>query len=277
MALEPDDPPLMTTFYGVDASAVLLDPRWKAGYQLLARRGNRFIVLADAVAERLVATGFPEERISVWNIGIDLAPFLAVDRPPRTGPFKVLCAARFVEKKGHRTLLDATSRLARTHEVRVTLVGYGPLREAIARQVEALGLAAAVRIVDTTEVADFTGLLARELAAHDAFVLASTTAPDGDDEGGPALTVVDAQAAGLPVIVTPFVGHERSVVDGETGIVVAEDAEALRAAMARLADDDDLSGALGRRGRAFVAGAFAVEGQNALLCEIYEEVADGAR
>ncbi len=57
--------PLVTTFYGVDASACLRDPRWLDRYAPLFCNGARFIVLADAVSNRLTTHGVPSERIRV--------------------------------------------------------------------------------------------------------------------------------------------------------------------------------------------------------------------
>src|SRR5712692_10016283 len=98
--------PMITTFYGVDASHCVRSPYWIPRFQRLFREGDLFIVLCDEVIDRLAAIGCPRDRMRVWDIGIPLEeyPF----RPPRpTQDARLLCVARFVEKKGHAVLLES--------------------------------------------------------------------------------------------------------------------------------------------------------------------------
>src|SRR5439155_20199831 len=135
-----------------------------------------------------------------------------------------LVAARFVEKKGHSYLFEAFDRLVRDGlDASLTMVGYGPDKEQIAMNVRRRGLSERVAIIDTQLAPNFVDIFRRALETHDIFVLPSTTSAAGDDEGGPALTMVCAQAAGLPVISTPFAGAERSVLEGVTGLFCRQD------------------------------------------------------
>jgi colanic acid/amylovoran biosynthesis glycosyltransferase len=264
--------PLVTTFYGADVSQCLRDPRWLARYTRLFEIGSAFIVLTDSVVPRLVDAGCPSELIRVWNIGIDFSLYPRRDRQPSADSVRLLCAARFVEKKGHSTLLRAVARLRQETDVRLTLMGYGPLLPHILSLAEDLGLTPYIRVVDTSGRSDFDELFANALVNHDVFALPSTTATDGDDEGGPALTVVCAQASGMPVVVTRFAGAERSVAHGVTGRLCDDDPESLATELAALIDDPIGAHSIGRAGSEHVREAFSLDRQRAALDDIYRAV-----
>jgi glycosyltransferase involved in cell wall biosynthesis len=104
----------------------------------------------------------------------------------------------------------------------------------------------------------------------------STVAPDGDDEGGPALTVVCAQAAGVPVVVTPFPGAERSVIDRHSGLLCEYDPAGLRDRFIELIEDPELSATIGRGGANVVREEFSLETQVAALERIYQCAVENA-
>jgi colanic acid/amylovoran biosynthesis glycosyltransferase len=228
------------------------------------------IVLSEIVRERLEATGCSPDRITVWDMPLDFRPYPYHE--PRPGPtVKLLTAARFVEKKGYPTLLRAVALLkGRGLPVSLTAIGYGPLKDSIRDMARQLGLEAHVTIVDTSAHRGFSSLYSCALAAHDIFVLPSTVARNGDDEGGPALTLVMAQAAGLPVVCTRFTGSERSVIDGETGLFCRpDDPEALAERLSFLISRPHLWRSLGEAGSRFVRERFNKDRQIDALAAIY--------
>lgn len=277
-ALEARLEPLIVTFYGVDASAALQDPRWAEGFRRLFRRSTRVIGLCESVRQRLIEAGCPSEKVRVWNLpaGIEQYPF-SPRRPGKTTRF--LMAARFIEKKGHPYLLTAfKALLERGREATLTLMGYGSQRPALERQVGSMGLSSRVLVVDTEARRDFPKVYRPALENHDIFVLPSTTAANGDDEGGPALTMVCAQAAGLPVVCTPFPGSEITLVDGVTGLYCAQDdANSLRQKLECLIDQPERWTAMGRAGSDLVAREFSEAGQVEKLLGIYRETACSTR
>lgn len=269
LAHRSDLPPLITTFYGVDASACLRDPQWLDRYEPLFARGRYFIVLAEAVADRLVSRGVERDRVRVWNIGLDLHRYPQVPLRGRDGTLRILCAARFTEKKGHGILLSALRELRRSVDARVTLLGYGH-RDVLARMVAEAGIGDHVTLEDTTG-RDFHQLMSRAVRDHDVMALPSTVSRDGDDEAGPALTVVYAQASGLPVVVTPFVGSERSVVDGETGFLCKESPESLAERLAFVHEKPEIARRVGEAAAIAVREQFGLERQRQALDTLYRE------
>lgn len=266
--------PAIVTFYGVDVSASLRIARWQQNFREMFGAMSRVLVLCDAARDRLIGIGCPAEKIVIWNLPAGVEHYPYRPRVPADGTTRFLIAARFVEKKGHAYLVDAFDRLVRDgRDVRLTMLGYGPDRRAIEMRLQERALADRVRIVDTELAANFGEVFRRELDAHDVFVLPSTTGSTGDDEGGPALTMICAQAAGLPVVCTPFAGAERSVFDGVTGVLCRQDdAGSLAEKMAWMADRRDAWHAMGEAGSRHVRAHFSLEGQMRELLDIYGAV-----
>jgi colanic acid/amylovoran biosynthesis glycosyltransferase len=267
--------PMIATFYGVDVSAVIQIPAWVERYRRLFKAADRLLVLDDEVKARLVRIGCPPEKLVVWNMPLDFGRYVYRERHP-DGPIKLVTAARFVEKKGYPVMLRALARLkAEGRAVRLTALGYGPLKRQILADAAQLGLTDEVELIDTAPRPDFPQLYADVLASHDIFIIASTQARNADDEGGPALTLVMAQAAGLPVVCTPFVGSQRSVHDGETGLFSAPNsAESLAERVGYLIDHPELWNLLGATASAYVRENFDKDRQVDQVAAIYQELLD---
>ncbi|HET6437206.1 MAG TPA: glycosyltransferase [Anaeromyxobacter sp.] len=157
---------------------------------------------------------------------------------------------RLVPEKNQAAALEAVaSRRLRSLSAHLLVAGDGPLREALAGRARELGVADRVHLLGSRRD------VARVLAAADVFVLPSTY------EGHP-LSVLEAMAAGKPVVATA-VGCVPETVSGATGrLVVPGAAGALESAMYELAASPALAralGAEGRRvaGRRFDSGAMA--------------------
>lgn len=270
--------PVVVTLYGVDASAVLRVSAWQRRYRRMFAETDVIVVLCDAVVERLVALGCPPEKIVVWRMpaGIEDFPFR---EPAPSDQVRLLIAARFVEKKGYPVLLDAFADLvSEGRDITLTMIGYGPQRSALEARVRAAGLDGRVTAVDTGLGPGFHRIFDRALDQADIFVLPSIPASDGDDEGGPSLTLVCAQAAGVPVVCTPFPGSELSVVDGQTGLYAESGdpgslADRLRSLIDRPADRR----AIGRAASEHVGPLFSLDGQLAELVGFYRRAAESHR
>jgi sugar transferase (PEP-CTERM/EpsH1 system associated) len=238
---------------------------------------NRF---SAALTDRVVAVGddtasvvveierVPPAKVVTIGNGVDTAEF----RPRAgaaaarallgvpTGGFHVGCVARLAPVKDHRTLLEAFARLrVRRPDAHLTLVGDGPERAALEERAALLDVEPAVTFAG--ERADVAPLL----AAFDVFALASLSE-------GVSLTLLEAAAAGLPVVATRVGGNDEVVVDGETGLLVpAADPAALAEALAALAERPDRA-TMGAAGRARVERRFSVERMARAYAALYTEV-----
>lgn len=188
------------------------------------------------------------------------------------GPLRVLFLGSVGLGKGVEVLLDAAA-LLKARGVAVHLTVAGPWRseedrrrlEPRLRALAEHGAAAVPGVVVGPEK------LATLLAA-DAFVLATI-----QYEGQP-IAVLEAMAAGLPVVATPRAAIPDMVVDGETGIMVEESSAAsLAAALERLAGDPELRLRMGAAGRARYLERFTRERALARAVEELEEAAQGVQ
>src|SRR5262245_15533803 len=188
----------------------------------------------------------PRERRRRIGNGIDLGRFRPIPRPPRSaGPTMLISVARLEPVKNHDMLFDAMRRLTdRGEDLRLRLVGDGPLRPACEARCHALGIA------DRVEFLGYRDDIPALLAASDIAVLTSVK------EGIPR-AVLEAMASGLPVVATRVVGTREAVRHAETGFMVElGDTAALAGAIADLAHDPALRQRFGARARQVAAEEF---------------------
>lgn len=200
------------------------------------------VAVSDATRASLVAQGYPPDRTVTVHNGIDAhepVPPAVLDPPP-AGPV-LLEIGRLCDVKGQREAIAALALLARG-DVTLLLAGEdlesgGAYRSALERQAADLGLGERVRFLGRRD--DVSALL----AAAAALVLPSWI------EGLP-LVVLEAMAAGLPVVATSVGGTPEAVVDGETGLLVPpRDVPALAAAIDALVADPERARGMGEAGR----------------------------
>jgi colanic acid/amylovoran biosynthesis glycosyltransferase len=239
---------------------------------LLRRKAARacFVraVSAHGAAELRDAVSEPGWSPWILHMGVELPPRRA--RPTDSeGPLRVLTAARFVEKKGHVYLLEATSRLReRGVAIQVELAGDGPLEPELRTHVKALGLEREIVFLGNVS----HEALLRDLAAGRWHVCAlpSVVASSGELEGIP-VSLIEAMACGLPVIGTTTGGTPELLEDGAGLLVPPADPDALADAFERLAGDEALRATLADRGRRRVEEAFSVDRVAAALLERFRD------
>ena len=238
-----------------------------------ALRGAPHIVtVCRAFAADLQRSGVSPERIFVrHNIVAPFAPpsssemaalrnRLAIPADTRV----VLAVGRLSKEKGHVDLLDAISLLRAARDcagIRFVLVGDGPERAVLQQRSHELGLADCVLFTGHQEdIRTYYGLA-------DAFVLPSHS------EGSPNV-LLEAMAAGLPIVSTDAGGAAELVSDGNTALVVERHApQALSRAISALLDDRDLAGRLGAAARS-AARDYTPEAYTRSVVGIYQAVAD---
>ncbi|MCS7208501.1 MAG: glycosyltransferase [Fimbriimonadales bacterium] len=167
---------------------------------------------------------------------------------------------RFMEQKNHPLLLQAFSRLRRDQPVYLWLVGGGELLEPMQQLARELGIAERVRFWGVRS--DVPALL----SAADIFTLPSRY------EGNP-LSVMEAMAAGLPVVATAVGGVPELVEEGVSGFLTPnEDVEALTAALQRLVDNVELRRQMGEAALKRVREKFDIRHTVRAYEALYEEI-----
>lgn len=264
--------PLVATFHGFDATlsdaALLASPAW-FNYPLyrrrLAREGGLFLAASFFIRERLLALGFPEQRIRVHYIGVDCEGVRTRDTAEETRT--ILHVARLVEVKGTEYLIRAFARLPERHrDAELVIIGDGPLRRRLEKLARSLGMGARVRFLSSLP----HGEVLAHMRKAAMLVLPSVTTKSGRVEGL-GMVLLEAAASGVPAIGSRSGGIPEGIVEGETGFLTPErDPAALAARIADLLDDDALRARMGSAARALVEQRFDIRVQSDMLEAHYD-------
>jgi glycosyltransferase involved in cell wall biosynthesis len=210
----------------------------------------------------------------IYN-GLDIRTFVANGlRVKASEPVRILSVARLIEPKGLVYLLEACDRLrARGYRFRCVIIG-GPERPLyvndyleIRRTHERLALDGCVDLLGALPFAAVRAQYARA----DLFALPCVRGRDGSKDIIPN-AILEAMAAGLPVVATRLTAIPELVDDGVTGLLVEpRDIDALAGAMARLIDDAALRAEMGRNGRTRAERLFDIEHNVRSYVEMFEQ------
>jgi colanic acid/amylovoran biosynthesis glycosyltransferase len=260
--------PLVTQFHGYDASSYVRQHGADV-YRGLFAKGDSFLCVSDRIRSRLVALGCPPDKVQVHRVGIDV-PSIAFEERREHPELHVLTVGRLVEKKGIEFGIRALSRVVSRHpRVRYRIVGDGPLRDPLRAIVRDLGLEGVVEFLGGKSRSEVQQLI----RDADVLLAPSVCASDGDEEGIPVI-LMEAMAAGLPVVSTRHAGIPELVADGQTGLLADEkDPEGLAEHVLFLADRVAERRELARAGRRFVEQHHDGKALNAALLAIYRRLA----
>ncbi|HEY5744141.1 MAG TPA: glycosyltransferase family 4 protein, partial [Terrimicrobiaceae bacterium] len=224
------------------------------------------VVTVSDFSLRYLRETFPAQRHKFHRVfnGIDTDRF-APSSFPQGRPL-ILSVGRYIAKKGFCTLIEACARLE-LRDFECQIIGNGPLEESLREQAALLGVQDRVLITGPKPEGEIKRLLQRSRM----FVLACARAGDGAMDNLPTV-IMEAMAAGVPVVSTDVAAVSEMVREGETGFIVPEkDPEAFAQRMARLIDDPELARTMGMRGRSRCREIFELDKTSASLCEILTE------
>jgi len=228
---------------------------------------DHIVAISERIAAVLIEYGVAKNRLSVVHSGIDprrmdVDPIAREDLDVEDADPLIGNVAALVGHKDHHTLIDAMPHVLRAFpNARLVIAGEGPLLEPIEQQIEALGLSHAVQLLG------YRDDVPRLLNALDMFVLSS-------NEEGLGTTVLDAMAAGVPVVATAGGGIPEMVRDGDTGLLSpVNNPKLLADNMVRMREDKVLRIACSDRARQLVESAFSVDQMVEGNLAVYHELA----
>ena len=260
--------PLVTTFYGLDVSALPKIAVWQKRFGRLFVEGDLFLAEGPHMASTLRGIGCPEEKVRVQPLGVDLSAFTYRSPSQREAVGEVLMYASLREKKGHRYGLEAFARIAAEFDARMTIIGDGPLRTDLESRTAVLGVQDRVRFLGSLD----HDTCKQHLAEATVLLYPSVIASDGDTEGGAPVGILEAMASGLPVVSTrhadiPFVTN-----DGAAAYLTEErNVDGLVEGLREILGAQSEAVTYAEAGREAVESRHALEAQGAALEERYDE------
>lgn len=239
----------------------------------VARRAKRVICISEAVAESVARRSLriESERVRCIPYGLDATNYIkphdeaaqALRNAWRCDASSVVfgCVARMVSQKDHESLLQAFAQLRAEvgQDAKLVLVGRGPLEDKLRRRVVELGLG------DSAVFAGFHENMPAVMQALDVLCLTSLYEGFG-------LVLIEAMAAGKPVLATRVSAIPEIVQDGRTGVLVPRQgvpaiAQAMRGLLA-----ESTRRAMGSAGRERVRTVFTLEAMCRRTDEVYAEL-----
>ncbi len=237
---------------------------------LMRHQYRRVVCISKAIQGVLEAAGVERDNLLTIASAVDADRY---DRPAaddarrrllgraHSGPI-IGVVAQLIERKGHRFLLRALPGLREAFpNLAVVFLGRGPLHDALEAEIEREGLAGCVRLAGFRD--DLDALLpALDLVVHPALM------------EGLGVSLLEAAAAGVPVVGFAAGGVTQAVADEHSGLLVAPgDSIALGAAIGRLLGDDTLRARMGENARRRVRAEFSIEAMVKRYAALYDVLA----
>lgn len=234
--------PVVTTLRGTDANALRSSKVQRMVLRACLFLSCKIVTVSDAI-QIYLADNFPEYSDKLMTIpnGVDERLLQIPLKRDKASVCRLLSVGNLVSNKGVATIVDALSRLS-DNALHLKIVGEGVERTNLKNAITAYGLENKVFLLGALPPDDVAG----ELGASDIFVLASFS------EGRPNV-ILEAMAAGTPVIASNIEGVRELIEDGENGLLFeAGNSRHLAECIVRLSSDSGLRAQLSEAARNFI-------------------------
>ncbi len=245
------DIPLIPIFHGYDASIYSVLEKNKEAYKKLFQYSHTIIAVSNKIAETLIFLGCDQQKIVITPCAPDDCFFQIT--PHFKEPLFV-GVGRFVDKKApYYTILAFNKVLLKFPEAKLVLAGEGPLLNTCKNLIHHLKISNKVELLGSISQTKIIEYFMDALA----FVQHSIIADNGDSEGTP-VAILEASAAGLPVISTVHAGIPDVIIDTKTGFLVNEhDVDAMAEKMILLLKNVEKAKIMGHEGKLHVKKQFS--------------------
>jgi colanic acid/amylovoran biosynthesis glycosyltransferase len=245
--------PLVTHFHGYDASKYDVIKQFENAYKEMFNYAHALIAVSRRMESDLIQLGAPSSKVRYNCYGpkdLFLEQTAVFEKPV------FLSVGRFVDKKAHHLAILAFHRFCKRHpQAQLVLIGEGPYKLFCEDIVKSLDLSDQVLFTGALPHAEVLQFMRSSLC----FVQHSRRGETGDMEGTP-LSILEAQAVGLPVVSTIHAGIPDVVLHEKTGLLVAEnDIHGMANAMERIFLDQPLAKRMGAQGKERIATNFTLD------------------
>jgi glycosyltransferase involved in cell wall biosynthesis len=260
--------PLIVHFHGYDASITETLEKFSGLYQKMFSKASYIIAVSRFMTNRLIELGAPAHKV-IHNV---YGPNdLFFDISPTYDSQSFIAIGRFVDKKAPYYLVLAFKEVLEQFEnARLIIAGNGLLYDTCQNMVRAMGLDKNIKLPGVITPQQYAAYLQDSIA----FVQHSITAGNGDMEGTP-LAVLEASAAGLPVISTKHAGIPDVIEDDVTGLLVEEhDVSGMAENMIKVLEDKSLAKEMGQKGKERIRKNFSMARHISRLDELIKSAVD---
>lgn len=256
--------PLVVHFHGYDASIKEVIEKHE-NYKEVFEYASKVIAVSKKMKQMLLDIGCPKEKL-IYNVYGPQPEFLKVE--PTFTKKQFIAIGRFTDKKAPYYSILAFKKAVENHpDTKLIMAGDGQLLNTCKNLVKYLDIQANVKFPGIIAPEKYRELLSESLG----FVQHSITAESGDMEGTP-LAVLEASAAGLPVVSTLHAGIPDVIIDGKTGLLCEEhDVNKMAENMIALLDNPNLARKLGRAGKENIKENYSLERHIEVLQTILED------
>jgi len=211
--------PLIPIFHGYDIHIYEIVEKNKVQYRDLFLYSKKIIAVSFSMKQKLISLGCEEEKIEVSPCAPDDTFF---DLEPDFSEKKLISIGRFVEKKAPNVSIKAFAKVVKKHpDAKLYMIGQGPMFEACVQLIDELSMQENIFLLGVKNRDEIRALM----ATCSVYVQHSVVAKNGDSEGTP-VSILEAQAAAIPVVSTLHEGIKDVIVNNETGFLVSEHDEA---------------------------------------------------
>ena len=233
---------------------------------------DKIVCVSEAVKDFVVKDeGIANNKTCVIYNGVDVSDtlelFKSVDQERKSfgieeEDFVVITVASLMPHKGHQVLLDAARIVSKEHSnLRLLIVGDGPLRNELQEYANKLGISSKVVFTGQRQRKD----VSRLLNLSDIYVLSSIL------REGFSISIAEAMAMSKPVIASNLGGIPELIEDKVNGLLVAPgNSYELAAAVEKLVSDRSMREKMGRRGREIYEEKFTVAKMIQNIASLYD-------
>ena len=245
--------PLVVHFFGYDATQHSTIKQYKEKYNYVFDYANYVVVVSTKMKEDLIKLGCPLQKIVLTYCGPDSSFFKAI---PHFNSSQFVSIGRFVDKKApYLTLAAFKNVVVKFPGARLVMIGDGILLNTCKNLAKLWKIEKNVDFIGIKNPSEIFKIFEDSIA----FVQHSITADNGDSEGTP-VAVLDAQAAGIPVISTRHAGITEVITDNVTGFLVQEyDVNGMTLNMLRILEEKGVAKKMGDAGRKKVKDNFSID------------------
>jgi colanic acid/amylovoran biosynthesis glycosyltransferase len=262
--------PLAVIFHGFDASISSILEEYRDKYIELFKYVKCVFSVSNQMKKKLVEMGCPAEKLIMATYGPN-DMFLKI-KPSFTEPRSFVSIGRFINKKApYYTILAFRKVVEKYPDSKLYFAGNGMLLEATQNLVNYFNLQNNIFFLGIIKSEEFCQILSKVggLVQH------SITAMDGDSEGTP-VAILEASAAGLPVVSTVHAGIPDVITDGLTGLLVNEhDVDSMAEKIIWLIENPEIAKELGTNGKLNVKQNFSMDKHIGIITKSIKNINEG--